>query len=433
MKPLGDLEPFVSFRTSPNTSRMFPELLPRPPPEVLLVDQAEYEKKSGFISSHPSLCTDRTPASEFILKSYDTILNSPIKSLTEIGKTIAIPHFSVDILSELCQSALLRFKSMPIVIHLNSPICVVGDIHGSLHDLIRIFRTKGSPFTTQYLFLGDYVDRGDFSIEVITLLFAFFCEGAHITLIRGNHEFDNICSKYGFQQEVQKTYQSTLIYNLFVKTFEFMPLVAIIDNEIFCVHGGPSKYLHVIEDLNNLSRPISSTTSAVVHDLVWSDPSNDFPNFVESQRGNCTTFGRHSVKNFFSETKMKLIVRAHQYVPQGYQENFSKTCLTVFSASSYSYDGSNQSSVLQIADINRISVHTFESIPRIPRIEAQFFSINRRFQKQRAKSTTLGTSYVQTVLRGSPNARQTKKKIIASSTLGAFLPLQFYSPRPSDK
>lgn len=419
-----------NLKSQPNSSRDLLKLDSHDLADNMNSSFGQMDMKKPPIRIRPSFAINNSPASKFILNSYDTILNSQIKSISDIGTTLAIPQFSLDILAELCHTAIAAFKSMPLVIHVNSPICVVGDIHGSLHDLIRIFRENGSPFTTQYLFLGDYVDRGQFSIEVITLLFAFFCEGAKIHLIRGNHEFDYICSKYGFLQDVKITYNTNLIYDLFLKAFEFMPLVSIIDHKIFCVHGGISKHLNSIEDLNLIPRPISSPSIAVVHDLVWNDPSKDFPDFVESQRGNCKTFGCQSVQNFFAKTNMKLIIRAHQYVVEGYQENFSRTCLTVFSVSSYSFEGSNKSSILKLNSINDMSFEVYEPLPKLHRMDAQFFSINRKTQEQRKQSMTFRTSCSQAFLNGSPNSRQTKRKISLSHTVDALPSIGFGLKRP---
>lgn len=389
--------------------------------------QAEFDKRHGFISSHPSLCIDKTPAAEFILNSYDSILNSPTANYADVGKTIAIPQFSIDVIVDLCKDTMAKLKTIPLVVHLKSPMYIVGDIHGSLHDLIRIFQLNGSPFRTQYLFLGDYVDRGEFSTEVITLLFALFCKGAKITLLRGNHEFQKVCSVYGFQQELFETFQSNLLFTSFVEAFNYLPLVGLVDEQLFCVHGGISQgliTLNSLDELNNVPRPISLSKPRAVHDLMWSDPSTTYPNFVESERGNSSTYGKQSVKKFLEKYKLKMIIRGHQSCTEGYKAAFDRTCVTVFSASSYSYDGSNKASVLMVNNPNDIYINTYDAIPRLQRQEAQFFSIGRRKSQSKIRCTTLGASYAKpgkAILRSSPSRFCTgKTRIHHSKTISAI-------------
>ena len=140
---------------------------------------------------------------------------------------------------------------------------IVGDIHGSIESLVHIFKEKGYPPNTRYLFLGDYVDRGTRSCEVIILLYALKCIYPNdIYLMRGNHEFKRICDKYGFKNECLKRIKANCIddfgetasqfYKNVIETFSLLPICAILDDSIFCVHGGVTSLVENREELLNL-------------------------------------------------------------------------------------------------------------------------------------------------------------------------------------
>ncbi|OHS97279.1 hypothetical protein TRFO_09562 [Tritrichomonas foetus] len=150
-----------------------------------------------------------------------------------------LPSFTTNDLQSLCYQAQTTFTSSQIILHLSSQIVIVGDLHGQILDLFRIIREFGMPDNTSYLFLGDIVDRGEFSVETATIIFALrvmYPDNVHI--IRGNHEFAQLCSRCGFLEEVLEFYGSPTVFNAFVDAFAFMPLVALVDDDIVCVHGG---------------------------------------------------------------------------------------------------------------------------------------------------------------------------------------------------
>ena len=328
-------------------------------------------------------------ASEFIISSYKMLFDVEESEILTIGRDVAFPLFAETILVDLCKEAIEKLAKQPMVVHIESPVCIVGDIHGSIHDLLRILK-KGDPFDYQYLFLGDYVDRGQFSIEVITLLLAFYCQGAKVTLLRGNHEISEICSAYGFKKEIETVYQSTDLFNDFNCVFEYLPLAAIIDDSYFCVHGGISQHMS-IKDIENIERPLENDKDPLVHGLLWNDPSERFADFADSMRGRCFTFGIEAVKNFLEKENLKAIVRAHQYTPDGIKANLQNTCITVFSASSYKSNGSNKSAVLNV-DGTHNTMTVYDALPRLIRNDAQFFTMHRQSLFPRSGSITLQCS-----------------------------------------
>ena len=147
----------------------------------------------------------------------------------------------------LCIKARQIFAEQPMLLELAAPLKIagliphnLGDIHGQYSDLLRLFQLAGFPGDVNYLFLGDYVDRGKKSIECICLLLAYKIKHPeNFFLLRGNHESSSINRIYGFYDECKRKYKLKL-WKLFSDVFNSMPVAAIIDEKIICMHGGLS-------------------------------------------------------------------------------------------------------------------------------------------------------------------------------------------------
>lgn len=289
-----------------------------------------------------------------VLSAYNNLLTISIDDVEKIGIQYPIPFFRLPDLIDLCNEVITFYMKNDIMYQISAPIYVVGDIHGNIFDLIRIFLHAELPPRSRFIFLGDYVDRGFYSIEVVTLLFALMLRyPGHILLLRGNHEFLSLNDAYGFKTEVYTTYNTLELYEKFNETFSWMPLAAIINQDIFCVHGGLSPNLIQPSDITSLVRPIVHCDGLVSH-LVWSDPSETTQQFQKSARGTGFLFGEDAVDQFITSSKCKIIIRAHQCVPMGVQKSFNGKIYTVFSSSNYAEVQNNRCGILFITKQGKI-------------------------------------------------------------------------------
>ena len=290
-----------------------------------------------------------------IIMEFDELIAAPDFSCAKI------PQFETNIIKELCQCSLQLFKGQPTILRLDVPIVIIGDIHGSLDDLVQLIKYFGKPGETKYLFLGDYVDRGDCSVPVITYLLANACKFPDsVFLIRGNHEFMHINRVYGFYDEVIAMGSSEIVWEYYQEVFYYLPLAAVVQESIFCVHGGLSPLLKNIEMLENLERPLPTYLDVpLVADLVWSDPTDEAPEFDVNQRGSGVLFGAASVRRFLEMNKFQLLVRAHQCTQNGVRAFANSMGITVFSCSDYSGTEKNKCGAMHVRSLSEIEIFSF--------------------------------------------------------------------------
>lgn len=259
-------------------------------------------------------------------------------------------------IKHLCREAINVFQSQPVCLELPAPISICGDIHGQFEDLLRIFETIGLPDNQNYLFLGDYVDRGENSINVICLLFAYKIKYPNtFFLLRGNHESASTNCYYGFKNECLTRY-SNGIYTLFNSVFEWMPLTAIVEKTILCVHAGISPHLKHVDDLKKIQRPLEIPDEGLVCDLVWSDPDKSATEWGPNSRQTSVCYGQKAVESIVSGLNFNLIVRSHQTIKEGYQYPFSpyNSLVTIFSAPNYMGCG-NPGAVMNVSNTKETS------------------------------------------------------------------------------
>lgn len=250
--------------------------------------------------------------------------------------------------------AIKIFKNEPTLLRIDSPVIIIGDIHGQFYDLLHYFTIGGLPPNSTYLFLGDYVDRGKTSIETLSLLIGLKVRyPENIFLLRGNHETEELTKIYGFYNECINRY-SVRLWNKFVTLFDWLPLAAVIEDRIFCVHGGISPDLHSLEEIESIQRPLKVPEQGLVADILWSDPSTD-NGFHHSKRETGFTFGPDVTQNFLDKNNLDLICRAHQFTESGCHFPFlpDRSVLTIFSAPDYCNNFGNKGAMLMVdEDLN---------------------------------------------------------------------------------
>ena len=307
---------------------------------------------------------------EQIIGAFSEILSLPAERLSEVGVTVPIPTFNVNAIKALTDRAKETFKTQETLIDIEPPVYVIGDLHGNIFDLIRVLVLSGPPPSNRFLFLGDYVDRGQYSIEIIALLFAFMAKyPQHMFLIRGNHEFERVNSVYGFHQELIDIYggYAPELYETVNNCFNYMPLAALVGGDIFCVHGGISPQLSSVRQLKRVKRPIAVYDGSIACDLTWSDPSVETKEFLRSTRGNGVAFGVNAVKEFQKIFKVRHVIRAHQCVELGIERFAGDVVYTVFSCSNYQDAGGNRCGLIYINPEGKLQSFSLPPIDQVPR------------------------------------------------------------------
>ncbi|KAG5841405.1 hypothetical protein ANANG_G00199160 [Anguilla anguilla] len=196
----------------------------------------------------------------------------------------------------LCEKAKEILTKESNVQEVRCPVTVCGDVHGQFHDLMELFRIGGKSPDTNYLFMGDYVDRGYYSVETVTLLVALKVRyPERITILRGNHESRQITQVYGFYDECLRKYGNANVWKYFTDLFDYLPLTALVDGQIFCLHGGLSPSIDTLDHIRALDRLQEVPHEGPMCDLLWSDP-DDRGGWGISPRGAGYTFDRTSPK-----------------------------------------------------------------------------------------------------------------------------------------
>jgi serine/threonine-protein phosphatase 2A catalytic subunit len=234
--------------------------------------------------------------------------------------------------------------------NVSCPLTIVGDLHGQFLDLLEIFEAMGRAPETNYVFLGDYVDRGNHSVETIQLLVALKAKyPTRVTLLRGNHESRQITQVYGFYDECILKYGNGNVWTYFCDVFDYLPLGCLIDGRIFCTHGGLSPQLDTLDDIRALDRVQEIPHSGPMCDLMWSDPVEQC-GWGMSVRGAGHLFGPDVTEQFNYENGLHLLCRAHMLVNPGYSWMHNKHVVTVFSAPNYCGRSGNHGAVMSLSE-----------------------------------------------------------------------------------
>lgn len=266
--------------------------------------------------------------------------------------------------------ALELFRDEPNLLQLKDPITVVGDIHGQFYDMLKLLDIGGNPDNTKYLFLGDYVDRGSFSIEVVLLLFAIkISHSSTVFLLRGNHECRHMTTFFNFRQECIYKYDLE-VYDRIMECFDALPVASLLNNRFLALHGGISPELRTLDDLNRIDRFVEPPKEGLYCDILWSDPvDNDQGKAMElfksnEVRGCSFFFNVEALNRFLRRNELLSIIRGHEAQLDGYKmhrwngNHEFPAVITIFSAPNYCDIYNNKAAIIKF-DNNTLNIQQF--------------------------------------------------------------------------
>ncbi|CRG96801.1 protein phosphatase-beta, putative [Plasmodium gallinaceum] len=286
-----------------------------------------------------------------------------------ICKLFKCELLNIEEIKLMCELLIDILKDEENCVKVDVPVTVAGDIHGQFYDLLELFHIGGLPPDVNYLFLGDYVDRGYYSCECFCLVACFKIKyPKRVTILRGNHESRQITKVYGFYDECIRKYNNNYnVWKYLTDAFDYLPLTAIINDEIFCDHGGISPYLHTIDEINELDRFKEIPQDGAICDLLWSDPAGPEDEIMEgwkpSPRGAGVLFSEEKTNTFLRMNNLRCICRAHQLVQDGFQWMHNDKVVTVFSAPNYCYRCGNSASLMLVDEFMEKDFVTFNTAP----------------------------------------------------------------------
>jgi serine/threonine-protein phosphatase PPG1 len=292
------------------------------------------------------------------------------KAIEQLLRGEILPQSTV---KEICERLKEQFVEESNVVPLKAPITIVGDLHGQFYDLLEIFKIGGKLPDSNYLFLGNYINRGYFSVETISLLVCLKLRySSRITLLRGSHECRTLTQIYGFYGECMKKYGNVQVWKYFTNLFDYFPISALIDEQILAVHGGLSQSITTIDQIRVIDRFQEIPTEGSLTELVWADPDTEKEGFNLSPRGIGVTFGQDVFNKFLKVNKLDSLVRSNQLCLDGYQTIFGSKLATVWSAPNFCYRCGNVASILEINDQRQKFFNTFVACPDSERVIPTF-------------------------------------------------------------
>lgn len=286
------------------------------------------------------------------------------------GQTDILPERLLKVACQQLKEILIEENNVQPV---QLPVVICGDIHGQYFDLLELFNIGGPMPEKNYIFMGDFVDRGYNSVETFELLVLLKLRyPKSITMLRGNHESRQITQVYGFYDECLRKYGNANPWKYCTEVFDYLTLSAIVESSIFCVHGGLSPDVKQLDQIRTINRVQEIPHEGPFGDIVWSDP-DDIESWAVSPRGAGWLFGERPTKHFNRLNGLDLIARAHQLVQEGFKYMFTDTqhrkdderglLVTVWSAPNYCYRCGNVASILHVDEQHRRMFRIFKEVP----------------------------------------------------------------------
>ena len=352
--PNARIRPFTS--TSPVHMKDTPRTEPDALLEAIHNSVSHAATMTNDVEWSPEDGTRTEP--DFLVKSITTAVKAGATTINvpdTVGYLVAGEYAE---LITMCRFAVSRrLWCDASCVRVQAPVKVFGDLHGQFDDLLRFFDEYGTPEPyggdvgyVSYLFLGDYVDRGKNGLECIILLLAYKVKyPENFFLLRGNHECASINRIYGFYDECKRRF-SVKLWKTFTDCFNCLPVAAVVDEKILCMHGGVSRDRKQLSQIARLERPTDVPDQGLLCDLLWSDPDKDVSGWGENDRGVSYTFGADVVGKFLQKHDYDLIVRAHQVVEDGYEFFADRQLVTIFSAPNYCGEFDNAGAMMAVDD-----------------------------------------------------------------------------------
>lgn len=343
----------------------------------------EESKKLNARPKTPTIV--RKDPNEPLYSIFITQLLNPKKYLSENPRNTFV--FRKEYVIELAREFQLLLEAQPTVIRLRTPLKVFGNLHGNFQDLMRMFDSWKAPTenslggdidSVAYLFLGNYVDRGNRSLEVICLLMALKLKYPEtIYLLRGSHEDRLVSAIYGFGEECASRLHENInmpdsIFQTINNVFAWLPLAAVIEDKVLCIHGGIGPSLRRLEDFDRITRPIELASESTVIEqalllnCLWSDPAdnehdsgfkqNHFRNTVSTDH--IFKFGADVAKQFLDINGLDVMIRSHEVVQNGINTFADSRVITIVSCTNYCGVTKNSACILVIKK-------TFEIVPKL--------------------------------------------------------------------
>ncbi|ODQ67608.1 phospho protein phosphatase PPZ [Nadsonia fulvescens var. elongata DSM 6958] len=358
------------------------------------------------LSSSFSQNTGKTPV---VLTSQS--LEEMIQRLLDAGysgkttKNVCLKNSEI---ASICRTAREILLSQPMLLELSPPVKVVGDVHGQFGDVIRMFDLCGFPPASNYLFLGDYVDRGKQSLETILLLLCYKIKyPENFFLLRGNHECANVTRVYGFYDECKRRC-NIKTWKIFIDTFNTLPIAAIVAQKIFCVHGGLSPSLGNMNEIRSIQRPTDVPDYGLLNDLLWSDPADTNNEWEDNERGVSYCFNKVSINKFLAKFGFDLVCRAHMVVEDGYEFFNDRSLVTVFSAPNYCGEFDNWGAVMSVSEELLCSFELLKPLDSVALRQV----MKRGKYERRASIKGLQREREQALLGLSPNADTSSNSLV---------------------
>ena len=345
-----------------------------------------------------------------IVKANLALLQSDYDRLSNTPSDLKLPLFTNKDLNQLINAVIPVLDNDPVVLDLFTPIIVVGSIRGSIFDLYKIIQRFGLPPTRSYLFLGDFIDGGQFSLETITFLYALkVVYPRNIYLLCGPHEIEAVSHTRQLFKEIQQIDQSGSLYQNFVESFKHLPLAALLFSTIFCSAGGITSDFQLIQDLMDVPKPFPNDRLSQINQFLRSEANSSCIGFMHNNK-KCL-FGQYSFDKFMQQNRLNLLITGNLFSMDGIKYLFGNKLCSIFSISNFK-NKLNHCGVLAIFGSDDYKPIKLPVLPFIPRNSVTFTQCNAQDIKPKQQLQTLA---LPKIVVGASTSRRTAMRILETS------------------